>query len=187
MAVEIVAKMKPKNNGKFKLMDCVDIETKSGVDLQTYLDNLQLGGGGEGGGGGVSIDTIMDNNIIYYGMSSLETINEEIITGDTFTKTMITPTEEQIINFYVKETKQYLYLVTPFILGEPIAGFTGSRFLGNGGLDWGSKRGEDSYQIIFLPNSKGIMQGYIVKRSDWKLGINKNIEVYFYFEGKEDN
>ena len=64
MAVEIVAKMKPKNNGKFKLMDCVDIETKSGVDLQTYLDNLQLEGGG-GGGGGVSIDTIMDNNIIY--------------------------------------------------------------------------------------------------------------------------
>lgn len=180
MAVEIVDKMKPKNNGKFKLLDAKDIELENGDDLQNYLNNLNISGGtGEG--------IKLDNDIIYYGISDLEEIDASYITSN-FIKLKINPDEETLINYDLSnETKKkYLYLATPFILGEPIHGFSTSRFLGNGGLDWRSKRGNNSYRVIFLPNSKGIMQGYILKRSDWSL-CNKNFEVYFYFEGKEVN
>lgn len=44
MAIEIIAKLKQKNNGNFKLMDAVDVELSNGEDLQTYLDNLETGG-----------------------------------------------------------------------------------------------------------------------------------------------
>ena len=45
MAIEVIAKIKQKNNGTFKLMDAVDVEMSNGQDLQTYLDNLEVGGG----------------------------------------------------------------------------------------------------------------------------------------------
>lgn len=44
MAIEIIAKLKQKNNGNFKLIDAVDVELSNGEDLQTYLDNLETGG-----------------------------------------------------------------------------------------------------------------------------------------------
>ena len=45
MAIEVIAKIKQKNNGTFKLMDAVDVEMSNGQDLQTYLDNLEVGEG----------------------------------------------------------------------------------------------------------------------------------------------
>lgn len=54
MAIEVIAKIKQKNNGTFKLMDAVDVEMSNGQDLQTYLDNLKVGGG---------------NNVVYVGES----------------------------------------------------------------------------------------------------------------------
>ena len=47
MAIEVIAKIKQKNNGTFKLMDAVDVEMSNGQDLQTYLDNLKVGGGND--------------------------------------------------------------------------------------------------------------------------------------------
>ena len=47
MAIEVIAKIKQKNNGTFKLMDAVDVEMSNGQDLQTYLDNLEVGGGND--------------------------------------------------------------------------------------------------------------------------------------------
>ena len=54
MAIEVIAKIKQKNNGTFKLMDAVDVEMSNGQDLQTYLDNLKVGG---------------ENDVVYVGKS----------------------------------------------------------------------------------------------------------------------
>ena len=45
MAIEIIAKIKQKNNGIFKLVDACDVEMKDGQDLQTCIDNLVVGEG----------------------------------------------------------------------------------------------------------------------------------------------
>ncbi len=45
MAIELIAKIKQKNNGIFKLVDACDIEMKDGQDLQTCIDNLVVGEG----------------------------------------------------------------------------------------------------------------------------------------------
>lgn len=41
MAVELIAKIKPKNNGDFKLVDADDVETKEGKSLEEKLDELE--------------------------------------------------------------------------------------------------------------------------------------------------
>ena len=46
MAIELIAKIKQKNNGIFKLVDACDVEMKDGQDLQTCIDNLEIGGSG---------------------------------------------------------------------------------------------------------------------------------------------
>ena len=46
MAIELIAKIKQKNNGIFKLVDACDVEMKDGQDLQTCIDNLESGGSG---------------------------------------------------------------------------------------------------------------------------------------------
>ena len=46
MAIELIAKIKQKNNGIFKLVDACDVEMKDGQDLQTCIDNLENGGSG---------------------------------------------------------------------------------------------------------------------------------------------
>lgn len=45
MAVELIAKIKPKNNGDFKLVDTLDIDHR-GVALDEYLDRIDTGGSG---------------------------------------------------------------------------------------------------------------------------------------------
>ena len=45
MAIELIAKIKQKNNGAFKLVDACDVEMKDGQDLQTCIDNLVVGEG----------------------------------------------------------------------------------------------------------------------------------------------
>lgn len=45
MAIELIAKIKQKNNGIFKLVDACDVEMKDGQDLQTCIDNLENGSG----------------------------------------------------------------------------------------------------------------------------------------------
>ena len=45
MAIELIAKIKQKNNGIFKLVDACDVEMKDGQDLQTCIDNLVVGEG----------------------------------------------------------------------------------------------------------------------------------------------
>lgn len=45
MAVELIAKIKQKNNGTFKLVDACDVELRNGEDLQTHLDNINVKGG----------------------------------------------------------------------------------------------------------------------------------------------
>lgn len=42
--VELIAKIKPKNNGDFKLVDSIDVEMTDGRDLQTYIDDIEGGG-----------------------------------------------------------------------------------------------------------------------------------------------
>ena len=46
MAIELIAKIKQKNNGIFKLVDACDVEMKDGQDLQTCIDNLEIGDSG---------------------------------------------------------------------------------------------------------------------------------------------
>ena len=46
MAIELIAKIKQKNNGIFKLVDACDVEMKDGQDLQTCIDNLENGDSG---------------------------------------------------------------------------------------------------------------------------------------------
>ena len=46
MAIELIAKIKQKNNGIFKLVDACDVEMKDGQDLQTCIDNLEISGSG---------------------------------------------------------------------------------------------------------------------------------------------
>ncbi len=48
MAIELIAKIKQKNNGVFKLVDACDVEMANGQDLEAYLANLGFSGG-EGG------------------------------------------------------------------------------------------------------------------------------------------
>ncbi len=43
MAIELIAKIKQKNNGTFKLVDACDVELSNGQDLQTFLDSLADG------------------------------------------------------------------------------------------------------------------------------------------------
>ena len=45
MAIELIAKIKQKNNGIFKLVDACDVEMKDGQELQTCIDNLVVGEG----------------------------------------------------------------------------------------------------------------------------------------------
>ena len=45
MAIELIAKIKQKNNGIFKLVDACDVEMKDGQDLQACIDNLVVGEG----------------------------------------------------------------------------------------------------------------------------------------------
>ena len=45
MAVEVIAKIKQINNGKFKLIDACDVEMANGQDLETYLKNFSGSGG----------------------------------------------------------------------------------------------------------------------------------------------
>ena len=45
MAIELIAKIKQKNNGIFKLVDACDVEMKDGQDLQTCIDNIVVGEG----------------------------------------------------------------------------------------------------------------------------------------------
>lgn len=45
MAVEVIAKIKQINNGKFKLIDACDVEMANGQDLETYLQNFSGSGG----------------------------------------------------------------------------------------------------------------------------------------------
>lgn len=45
MAIELIAKIKQKNNGTFKLVDACDVEMANGQDLETYLSNLDVSGG----------------------------------------------------------------------------------------------------------------------------------------------
>lgn len=53
MAVEVVDKLKPKNNGKFKIVDIQDIDYE-GKDAKTKIEELieaakdDIGGGGSG-------------------------------------------------------------------------------------------------------------------------------------------
>ena len=42
MAIEIIAKIKQKNNGTFKLVDACDVEMSNGQDLETYLQNFNV-------------------------------------------------------------------------------------------------------------------------------------------------
>ena len=46
MAVEVIAKIKQINNGTFKLLDACDVEMSDGKDLQTTIDNIEVGEGG---------------------------------------------------------------------------------------------------------------------------------------------
>ena len=41
MAIELIAKIKPKNNGNFSMVDAIDVEMKDGSDLQTTIDILK--------------------------------------------------------------------------------------------------------------------------------------------------
>lgn len=43
MAIELIDKIKQKNGGNFKLIDACDVEMKDGSDLETYLENLEIG------------------------------------------------------------------------------------------------------------------------------------------------
>ena len=45
MAIEIIAKIKQKNNGTFKLVDACDVEMSNGQDLETYLQNFNVSEG----------------------------------------------------------------------------------------------------------------------------------------------
>ena len=45
MAIELIAKIKQKNNGTFKLVDACDVEMANGQDLEAYLANLGFSGG----------------------------------------------------------------------------------------------------------------------------------------------
>lgn len=40
MAIELIDKIKQKNNGNFKLVDAIDVELKDGSDLQNFIDNI---------------------------------------------------------------------------------------------------------------------------------------------------
>ena len=40
MAIEVIDKIKQKNNGSFKLLDAIDVELKDGSDLQNFIDNI---------------------------------------------------------------------------------------------------------------------------------------------------
>ena len=40
MAIELIDKIKQKNNGSFKLLDAVDVELKDGSDLQSFIDKI---------------------------------------------------------------------------------------------------------------------------------------------------
>ena len=44
MAIELIAKIKPINNGTFKMVDACDVEMADGQDLETYLRNLPTSG-----------------------------------------------------------------------------------------------------------------------------------------------
>lgn len=46
MAVEIIGKLKPKNNGDFRLVDAVDVEMGNGNTLEEEFANLDFGGTG---------------------------------------------------------------------------------------------------------------------------------------------
>lgn len=45
MAIELIDKIKQKNNGTFKLMDAVDVELSNGKDVETAINELIKNGG----------------------------------------------------------------------------------------------------------------------------------------------
>lgn len=59
MAVEVVDKLKPKNNGKFKIVDIQDIDYE-GKDAKTKIEELIEAAKGDIGGGGGGSDTCVN-------------------------------------------------------------------------------------------------------------------------------
>ena len=48
MAIELIDKIKQKNNGKFKLVDSVDVQfDESGISVKEKIDQLEAGEGNE--------------------------------------------------------------------------------------------------------------------------------------------
>ena len=92
MAIEVIAKIKQKNNGTFKLMDAVDVEMSNGQDLQTYLDNLKVGGG---------------ENVVYVGESppTTEDIDKYEIFIDKSTSSGLQGAVNNIDNVFMNEIR----------------------------------------------------------------------------------
>ena len=87
MAIDLIDKIKPKNNGKFALVDAVDVEMPDGTRLSEW----------EGGGGAGSIPTFDLNGL---GMDSIP-FNGEEISFETDTTEIMNALDNGAVRFVV--------------------------------------------------------------------------------------
>lgn len=153
--------------------------------VKTALDYLFANSLNNSGNNNVSID-----NYCYYGTSVSEDIGKEEILSN-FSKIEILPpdpnNEDDLKkNFYHCEidfgnnfdVDKYCYFISPYKYKEPEMIDSIRENLGEGGFEWGLDNLFD-FKYIELPNTSGLIQEYIFKRSDYS--NNDGGSWIFYF------
>lgn len=95
MAIEVISKLKPKNNGNFPIIDAMDVSVDNeGTRLSDKI--LELESGGSGGGGMIG-ETILASKVIVDSTSNkrltatvteVDNINSALESGTAGTTTM---------------------------------------------------------------------------------------------------
>lgn len=156
----------------------------------------------------LAIDYILENlnssgepsitqvNEVYYGVSTLDGINEELnkemIIKNFKTKAIEKPNtnaETEVekeynhvrLDFGVNETPKYFYAAFPILNKEIKARDLGSMF-GDGWFNWNQDEHSEFLKTITLPNKNGYLQEYVLMRSDNMLLDGS--KWLFYFKDK---
>ena len=160
------------------------------TNLKLAIDYILANLGNAGG------SVITESNEVYYGVSALDGINEELnkemIISNFKTKAIEPPNPQSDIDverqynhinldFGINEEPKYFYVVIPIKNGAVKARDKSSIF-GDGWFNWGQEEASGFLKTITLPNKNGYLQEYILLRSDNMLV--DGTKWLFYFKDK---
>ena len=139
------------------------------------------------GTGGIDIGSLIDN-YAYWGIAETEEVTKEVIINKFYKADILNPDPNATdivkqkypyseVTFGEEKfpKDQYLYFISPYIYGEPTAKDLSNGF--EGGFDLAST--DIKFKAISLPNSKGLVQEYYLKRTDYPQSVGGNWLFYF--------